>query len=79
MNNVMIEFTSSIKFLGVIIDDNLKFNIHINTINKKISKNIGVMYNLRQYVSKCFAIIAVIFRIGIRNEQSPTNFLKMSP
>ena len=52
MNNIMIEFVSSTKFLGVIIDDNLKFNIHINAINKKISKNIGVMYNLRQYVTK---------------------------
>ena len=50
MNNVKIEYVSSTKFLGLIIDDQLKFNIHINEITKKISKNIGVLYRLRQYV-----------------------------
>ena len=50
MNNVKIEYASSTRFLGVIIDDKLSFKLHINEITKKISKNIGVLYKLRQYV-----------------------------
>ena len=50
MNNIKIEYASSTRFLGVIIDDKLKFNLHINAITKKISKSIGVLYKLRQYV-----------------------------
>ena len=50
MNGIKIDYSSSLRFLGVIIDDNLKFNLHINEINKKISKNIGVIYRLKEYV-----------------------------
>ena len=50
MSNIKIEYASSIRFLGVIIDDKLKFNVHINKITKKISKNIGILYKLSQYV-----------------------------
>ena len=52
MNHIKIEYTSSIRFLGVIFDDKLKFNVHINEISKKISKNIGVLYKLKQYVPR---------------------------
>ena len=38
MNNIKIDYASSIRFLGVIIDDQLKFNLHINTITKKFLK-----------------------------------------
>ena len=37
MRNIKIEYASSTKFLGVIIDDKLKFNLHINEITKKKS------------------------------------------
>ena len=50
MNNKKIEYVSSTRFLGLTIDDKLKFNKHINEISKKISKNIGILYKLRQYV-----------------------------
>ena len=50
MNNIKIEYVSSTRFLGVIMDDKLRFNLHINEISKKISKNIGVLFKLRQYV-----------------------------
>ena len=33
---------SSIKFLGVLIDENLTKRDHIHTVEKKITKNIGV-------------------------------------
>ena len=50
MSNTKIEYTSSICFLGLIIDDKLRFNLHINEVSKKNSKNIGVLYKLRHYV-----------------------------
>ena len=38
MNKIKIEYVSSARFLGVIIDDKLRFNIHINEISKKSLK-----------------------------------------
>ena len=35
------------KFLGVIINSNLKWDDHINTIQTKISKNIGILFKTR--------------------------------
>ena len=34
-------------FLGLIIDDKMKFNQHIDYICKKVSKSIGVLYKIR--------------------------------
>ena len=50
MNNKRIEYASAVRFLGVIIDDKLKFNTHIDVIAEKISKNAGVLYRLKEYV-----------------------------
>ena len=50
MNNDRIEYASSVRFLGVIIDDKLKFNLHADDVAAKLSKNAGVMYKLREYV-----------------------------
>ena len=50
MNGTKIDYASSIRFLGLIMDDKLKFNNHINLINEKISKNAGVLYRLKQVV-----------------------------
>ena len=35
---------NSVKFLGVIIDENLTWKNHIEVVENKISKNIGVLY-----------------------------------
>lgn len=50
LNNDVIHFKTQIKYLGVIVDQNLKFNIHISEICKKISKSIGILYNMRKYL-----------------------------
>ena len=39
-----------VKFLGIILDDKLKFNHHITEIASKISKSIGIMYKLKYYL-----------------------------
>ena len=42
----------NIKFLGVQIDHKLKFNLHIDYICSKISKSIGILFRLRDFVPK---------------------------
>ena len=50
LNNRIIEQKSSVSFLGMELDDKLKFNFHINNICNKISKNTGIIYRLREYL-----------------------------
>ena len=44
LNNIEIKTKNSVKFLGVIIDENLTWKNHIEVVENKISKNIGVLY-----------------------------------
>ena len=46
INNVTIGNSTEGKFLGVIIDDKLKYKSHIDDICVKISKSIGILYKL---------------------------------
>ena len=42
---------TSTKFLGIIVDDQLKWKQHIDYIKNKISKSIGIIYKARNYVN----------------------------
>ena len=44
LNNIEIKRENSVKFLGVIIDENLTWKNHIEVEENKISKNIRVLY-----------------------------------
>ena len=46
-----VEFSMSTKFLGVIVDNHLKYDEHIALVNDKLSKAIGIMYRIRQQSS----------------------------
>ena len=46
-NNILSKRVVS-KFLGVMVDEKLKFKEHIELISKKISKSIGIIYKLAQ-------------------------------
>ena len=50
---VGIELTrkASIKFIGVILDENLIWKDHISTIESKISKNIGLIFRAKNLLS----------------------------
>ena len=48
-NNTVLEKVDTIKFLGLTIDENLSWKIHINNISKTISRNIGIIYKLKSY------------------------------
>ena len=52
ISNNAIDEVKSTKFLGVIIDDKLKWTEHIQSIKNKISKSIGILIKIRQYLDK---------------------------
>ena len=47
LNSAEIRQEFSICYLGVLIDDKLKFNAHIDSICTKISRSLGIIYNIR--------------------------------
>ena len=50
LDNVSLERVNSTKFLGVIIDENLTWKNHIDTVSKTISRNIGMLTKMKHYV-----------------------------
>ena len=44
LNSHIIEKENSLKFLGVILDEHLNWKKHIQLIENKVSKNVGVLY-----------------------------------
>lgn len=52
INQKTIKENNYAKYLGVLIDKNLTWNEHIQSINFKISKGNGILYKLRDFVSK---------------------------
>ena len=51
-----------VKFLGVLLDENLSWKYHINELSKKLSRTIGFFYRTRHFVYDC------------QNKLAPTNF-----
>ena len=50
IGNNIIKKTDHIKFLGVLVDQNLNYNHHVNYISSKISKSIGILFRLNKYL-----------------------------
>ena len=48
-NNIEIKRENSVKFLVVIIDENLSWKNHIEFVESKISKNIGILYSASHF------------------------------
>ena len=47
-----IKRTSHIKFLGIILDENLTWSQHINELSNKLKRLFHIFYNIRNYLSK---------------------------
>ena len=47
INNIIIERVSHFNFLGITLSYNMTWDAHINHISKKISKAIGILYQLK--------------------------------
>ena len=52
MNGNVVKRVTSTNFLGIIVDDQLKYKQHIDYIKIKISKSIGIIYKTRNYVNR---------------------------
>ena len=50
INNIIIERTESINFLGIIIHESLDWKYHIVNISSKLSRSIGVLYKLKDFL-----------------------------
>ena len=46
-NNILVDRVTSTKFLGLHIDEQLSWKVHINHLSKTLSKNTGVIYKLK--------------------------------
>ena len=51
INDIIIERVKSIKFLGLIINENLNWNEHKLYIQKKIQRSLGILYKCRQVMN----------------------------
>ena len=51
MNKKAIEQKDHVKYLGVLVDEKLKWNFHIPHVAKKIGRGIGILVRLRQYLN----------------------------
>ena len=52
IDGITLEKETVTKFLGVIIDENVTWKAHINTISTKISKSIGILYRARLIIPR---------------------------
>ncbi len=52
ISGVEIKERKSIKYLGFIIDNNLKWKDHVHELSKKIARSVGVLTKLRHFVKK---------------------------
>ena len=52
IGNKVIEKTPSIKFLGVMLDENVSWRYHIKTVENKLSKNIGLLCRAKQFLDE---------------------------
>ena len=50
LNSKAINRVSSIKFLGLIIDDELSWTLHIQSLCQYLKKHIGIFYKLRSFI-----------------------------
>ena len=50
INNVPIEHVSSVKSLGIFIDENLRWQTHIDKLSKKVASGIGAIKRIRPFV-----------------------------
>ena len=58
INEKVIERTTSIKFLGILLDEHLSWKNHISVVENKVSKNIGILNKAKNtFTNGCFKIL----------------------
>ena len=61
INNYEIKRWTSIKFLGVMVDEHLNWKDHINVIENKVSKNLGLLHKAKQFFLNPKAMTSLYF------------------
>ena len=51
INDKKLKQATSLKFLGVIIDETLSWKVHINTLESKLASTIGLLYKTRAFLN----------------------------
>ena len=51
INNYKIERSSSVKFLGVMVEEHVNWKDHTNIIEKDLSKNLGLLHKAKQFLN----------------------------
>ena len=51
INDVKIKRENSLKFLGVMIDENLTWKTHVELVENKFSKNVGILSKASRYLN----------------------------
>ena len=52
IDNVKIDFVTQTKFLGVILDQHLTFESHVQYTKGKIARGIGILYKAKKYLKE---------------------------
>ena len=50
LNHTIIQPTSTARYLGVLLDDKLKFDAHLTFLESKLSRSVGIISRLSQYL-----------------------------
>ena len=52
INNTIIKQETTMKFLGIMLDENLNWKAHIHYVENKISRDLGILYKARYLLNK---------------------------
>ena len=52
INNQVIKRQSSIKFVGILSDENVSWKEHLKLTENKVAKNIGLIYKAKPFLNK---------------------------
>ena len=55
--NSCLKRTKTVKYLGILIDENLKFKSHINKVSGICSRNLGILYRARYLLTRDLLIL----------------------
>ena len=88
IHGVEIEYVNEYKYLGLLIDNKLKFSRHMNMINNRLSKIVGTAYSLRDtlnlsaaktfYYTMFFSILSYCIAIWGGSSKTSINDLQIT-
>ena len=70
MNKKAIAQKDNVKYLGVLIDQHLRWNYHVSNISKKISRGVGILTKLRNFMDTDllktrYLLLSCVFSLNI--------------